>query len=607
MVEGKGAENRTRLKIRAGELAESVRMLSMTLTMSVVVSTLILVLLWQAVPHQRLLTWYVVHHLVTLWRALFVRAYTRRPPAPADVRGWAHHYTVSALVTGLVWGGVGLFLLPDQSDPLHGVTLVILIGVSAVSLFTLAPIYVAYVAVTVPLLLPTGIALLLSGTNAGLWWGITLLIFMLVAVSNGRRYNRNLTESLRLRYELERSARELEEAKEAAEAASRAKSEFLAVMSHEVRTPVNGIIGMTELLLERVREPSNVMYLKGLLRSGLNLKHIVNDILDLSKIEARRMEIEHIPFDLRTLVADTLLVFQEQADQKSVQLESRVARDLPEAVHGDPGRIRQILHNLVANALKFTDSGSVRVQVTHMGNLGGRITVRFSIRDTGIGVPPDKRSQIFEAFSQADSSHTRRFGGTGLGLAISRQLTELMGGHIDVVSAPGKGSTFWFTVELEDAGAVVDASPEEGAEPSVVVSGGHVLLVEDNEGNRLMVKEMLAQRGISCVEAANGEEAVEAVASAEGLGLILMDCQMPLMDGYEATRRIRAWEESGGSSSSCRMPIIALTANATLDDRRRCITAGMDDYLAKPFRMADLYRTVEKWLGPTAEAERLQA
>jgi CheY-like chemotaxis protein len=233
--------------------------------------------------------------------------------------------------------------------------------------------------------------------------------------------------------------------------------------------------------------------------------------------------------------------------------------------------------------------------------------VRFSVRDTGIGIPPDKRSHIFEAFSQADSSHTRRFGGTGLGLAISRQLTELMGGHIDVVSAPGKGSTFWFTVELEEAGAVVDASHEEGAVPSVVVSGGHVLLVEDNEGNRMMVREMLAQRGISCVEATNGEEAVKAVAAAEGLSLVLMDCQMPLMDGFEATRRIRVWEKANGPRESSRIPIIALTANANMEDRHRCMAAGMDDYLSKPFRMADLYRTVEKWLAAPPEAERLQA
>jgi signal transduction histidine kinase/ActR/RegA family two-component response regulator len=476
-----------------------------------------------------------------------------------------------------------------------------MIGVSAVGLFTLAPLFSSYAALIIPLLLPTGIVLLASGTTPGLWWGITLLVFMVVALSNGRRYNRNLVDSLRLRYELERSAIDLEAARDAAEAASQAKSEFLAVMSHEVRTPIAGIIGMADLLLEREKDARNKMYLNGLLRSALNLKDIVNDILDLSKIEAGHMEIEAVDFDPRTLVSDAVVVYRELAAQKGLRLECRVASDLPDLVRGDPGRIRQVLHNLLGNALKFTEEGQVTVKVTHMGNLDGKITIRFSVQDTGIGIPHEKQARIFDTFTQADSSHSRRFGGTGLGLAISRQLAELMGGTIDVASTPERGSTFWFTVRLDDATQPETTEPVTEAGKGVRRLGGRILLVDDNESNRMMVREMLAERGVECLEAKNGEEAILAVASMGELDVILMDCQMPLMDGYEATRHIRAWEDTDGGAGTRPVPIIAMTANASTEDRARCLETGMNDYLAKPFRMAELFEMLEKWLSPSPE------
>jgi CheY-like chemotaxis protein len=364
---------------------------------------------------------------------------------------------------------------------------------------------------------------------------------------------------------------------------------------------------MADLLLEKETDARNRMYLNGLLRSALNLKDIVNDILDLSKVEAGHMEIEAVEFDPRAVVSDALVVYRELAAQKGLRLKANVASDLPRLVRGDPGRIRQVLHNLLGNAVKFTEEGGITVQVTHMGNLGGQITVRFSVRDTGIGIPHEKQARIFDAFTQADSSHSRRFGGTGLGLSISKQLTELMGGTINVASAPERGSNFWFTVVLEDASVSLPAEAKVESASTPLRLNGRVLVVDDNESNRMMVKEMLKERGVECREAKNGEEAILAITTHQDLDLILMDCQMPLMDGYEATRQIRAWERTIGRREEGSVPIIAMTANASVEDRNRCLETGMNDYLAKPFRIAELYETLETWLSPLPGEELRRA
>jgi signal transduction histidine kinase/ActR/RegA family two-component response regulator len=441
--------------------------------------------------------------------------------------------------------------------------------------------------------------LVFRGPGPSFWWGLTLLVFMFVALANGRRYNRNLVESLRLRFESEKAAKELKEAKEAAEAGSRAKSEFLAVMSHEFRTPVTGIIGMAELLLERVKDLRNQTYVQGLLQSSLTLRGILDDILDLAKVEAGNMEFESINFELDTLIEETGVIFEEVARKKGIRLETKLAKDLPKFVCGDPGRVRRVLHNLLSNAVKFTEKGGITLQATNMGTFSGRTTIRFSVKDTGIGIPQDKCAKVFEPFSQADTSHTRRFGGTGLGLAISREFAERMGGTIRVVSTEGKGSTFWFTIPFEEGqelAEVVADSPVHGLSLS-----GRVLIAEDNESNRLMVREMLAEKDVICLEAENGEEAVQAVEAGEIPDLILMDCRMPIMDGLEATRRIREWEDGKAGDRPGRIPIVALTANATADDRASCIDAGMDDYLSKPFRITDLFGVLEKWIEPSGE------
>ncbi|MCZ7563057.1 MAG: ATP-binding protein [Burkholderiales bacterium] len=326
-------------------------------------------------------------------------------------------------------------------------------------------------------------------------------------------------------------------------------------------------------------------------------------MLDLSKIEAGRLELATTDFDLRASVAEVIELMRVRAERKGLALELQADDAVPHRVHGDPIRLRQVLTNLVGNAIKFTERGSVRVSV---GPERGPepLKLRFEVADTGIGLTAEQSGRIFEAFTQGDASHTRKYGGTGLGLAISRDLVGLMGGEIGVSSLPGRGATFWFTVAVAPSSA--SAAEPAAAEPMRLPPlAGRVLLVEDNELNRVVARGMLEALGLAVDAATNGLEAMAALAERRH-DLVLMDCQMPELDGFEATRRIRVRE---AASSRPRTPIVALTANAVAGDRERCIAAGMDDYLAKPFRLTDLHETCRRWLhanaasGPPAAAE----
>jgi signal transduction histidine kinase len=401
-----------------------------------------------------------------------------------------------------------------------------------------------------------------------------------VAETSERITEQSKRAMLRTNAELQRLVAELRTAKARAEEATAAKSRFLAVMTHELRTPLHGMIGSADLLMATQLSDQQGELVQLLRRSGSALLTIVNEILDYSRIEAGMMQLESLPFELATCVREVLDLQLGALVDGRVLVRCELDPALPRIVCGDEGRLRQVLNNLVNNAIKFTPAGEVVVGVaaTERADL-----LRFTVRDTGVGIAAAAIPRLFQAFVQEDASTTRRFGGTGLGLVICKRLVQLLGGEIGVTSELGRGSSFSFTCVLPAVAAAEVPTPAAATPDSRSMLGGRrVLIVDDHDANRLLMQRMLERLGCSTEQAADGAQAVQRLA-AEDFAVVLMDCSMPVMDGYEATRQVR---QRGGERA--RVPILALTANALPEDRQRCLDAGMDGYLSKPVRLGVL-------------------
>ncbi|CAN5478643.1 hypothetical protein BH11BAC2_BH11BAC2_23140 [soil metagenome] len=413
-------------------------------------------------------------------------------------------------------------------------------------------------------------------------------------ITGASLYARNISDRIRQEEELRKS-------KEDAENATRAKSEFLAVMSHEIRTPLNGLLGISDLMNTTTLDPQQKEYLDIIRLSGESLLQVISDILDFSKIEANKMQLEDAPFELLAPVRETLAILSGKALEKGLTLESFQEENVPEAILGDKARIRQVLMNLVGNALKFTEQGGVVIKIRKVNDEEGEIFLEFAVKDSGPGIKPEQADKLFTAFSQADTSTYRKYGGTGLGLTICKTLVSLMGGRIWVDSKIGVGSTFFFTIRTRpaDVNTVNDDSPatrkplfEKNPPPHIQLAADYparILLVEDNDINRLLASKLFNRMGYGIETAVNGIEAVDA-AIRNRYDLVFMDVQMPEMDGFEATRTLR-----NRLSENDQPVIVAMTAFATPEDRQLCLDAGMDDYVPKPIILEELERMIKKW------------
>ena len=563
-------------------------------------------------PREQLIGWAAAVLLVSTLRILLAGWAKRSVIDIGDA--WPNTPTVCiavGLLSGGVWGAAATLLFPLGHSELYFVTAFLLIGMPAGAISSFGAWWPAYAAYVLSSVGPFAVYFLVGGRAEFLIAGLAACLFGVFLMREGFVIGRTIQRNIAQRIALLAMTQSLGDALDRADAANRAKSTFLANMSHELRTPLNVIIGMSQLLAEDPDVPQHRHLPNSIRRAGQSLLALISDVLDLSQIEAGKITLQIASFSPRQLVEDVLDMFEPEAMSKSLRLDAVCSASVPEMFVGDQARLRQILVNLVGNAVKFTDVGNVRIELDFEPDGPSGRALLIDVIDTGPGIPQTDHLRIFSAFQQGDNSTSRAHSGTGLGLNISRDLIALMAGCIELRSTPGAGSRFRVRVpELHStAGAATDVSLANTPPQAVVVdvaqasiAGLRILVVEDNMLNAMLVKLMLERNGcvVECV--GNGVDALQKMNS-EPWRVVLMDCQMPGMDGYATTRR---WREIEAVEYRPRLPILALTAHAMVDDRRKCLDAGMDDYLTKPVKLeslrAVLSRLVEAGHDPRHDA-----
>jgi signal transduction histidine kinase/ActR/RegA family two-component response regulator len=523
-------------------------------------------------------------------------------------------YMATIVLTAAGWGAGAYLLFPE--NPLQQVVLCFVIaGISSAGIFVMTPVYRLYLAFLLLTIAPLMLRLYLQDEAYQLL-SLMILVYLLVMAFIGFRVNGRIVNGLELRFhnqslikfmsdarnetedlneelaeeveQRKRAEKALYKAKEQAETANQSKTEFLANMSHEIRTPMNGILGTLQLLRDSELSEGQASYVNVAYSSAESLLSLLNDILDSSKIEAGKLELEDIEFDLGKIINQLQLLMRSKADEHGVTLSVDLDEQLPETLVGDPVRTRQILMNLLSNAIKFTRDGYVKIRLRVLEQADAQYRICIEVEDSGIGIAEEAQRKLFNAFTQADGSTTREYGGSGLGLSIVRQLVTLMNGRIGVTSAPGEGSNFWVELTFSKVYQTQQLKTENAT------LTGHVLLVEDNPVNQMIAKKMLEKLSLTYQLAENGEQALQIMQQPHNFDLLLMDCQMPVMDGYTATRSVRRYE---AENQLKRTPIIAMTANTMENDKTVCLQAGMDDYIAKPVEKDALHKVLAHWLG----------